>query len=150
MKYRTLWVALGIQRPRPQHSPQEAEALRRWARGRRSLVEVGVAEGASAAVLRSVMHEEGDLFLVDPFHLSRNPFFNTGLVAALRTVNRVKRGRVHLIKATSLEAASRWDRSLDPVFIDADHRYEAVRADWLAWSRFVVPGGVVLFHDAIP
>lgn len=39
---------------------------------------------------------------------------------------------------------------LDFVFIDGDHTYDGVRADWLAWSPLVRPGGVVAFHDTWP
>lgn len=48
----------------------------------------------------------------------------------------------------SLEA-SRWlkDGTLDAVFIDADHSYEAVRADIEAWRRNVKPGGILAGHD---
>lgn len=38
----------------------------------------------------------------------------------------------------------------DFLFIDGDHTYEGVRADWLAWSPLVRPGGVVAFHDTWP
>lgn len=147
--YRTFWVALGLIEARAQHSPKEAEALTRWSRGLHPLVEVGVAEGASAAVLRASMDPNGALWLIDPFHLSRNPFFNTALMAARRTANRVRRGRVHFVVGWSLDVAAHWDRLVDFVFIDADHRYESVIADWRAWSRFVVPGGIVAFHDAL-
>lgn len=44
-------------------------------------------------------------------------------------------------------------RALGPfdfVFIDGDHTYEGVRADWLAWSPLVRPGGLVAFHDTWP
>jgi hypothetical protein len=33
------------------------------------------------------------------------------------------------------------------VFIDGDHSYGASRDDFGARSRFVVPGGLVAFHD---
>lgn len=38
----------------------------------------------------------------------------------------------------------------DFVFIDGDHTYDGVRADWLAWSPLVRMGGVVAFHDTWP
>lgn len=38
----------------------------------------------------------------------------------------------------------------DFAFIDGDHSYEGVRADWLAWSPLIRPGGLVAFHDTWP
>lgn len=37
--------------------------------------------------------------------------------------------------------------AIDFLFIDGDHSYEGVRADWLVWSPVVRPGGIVAFHD---
>ena len=39
------------------------------------------------------------------------------------------------------------DAPYDFIFIDGDHRYEAVRADWENFSPMVAPGGVFAFHD---
>lgn len=38
----------------------------------------------------------------------------------------------------------------DWVFIDADHTYSAVKADWENFSPMVSPGGAVAFHDIFP
>lgn len=38
---------------------------------------------------------------------------------------------------------------LDMLFIDGDHRYEAVLVDWLLYSNLVSPGGIIAFHDAV-
>jgi cephalosporin hydroxylase len=35
----------------------------------------------------------------------------------------------------------------DFIFIDGDHRYEPVKADWENYSPMVAPGGVFAFHD---
>lgn len=35
----------------------------------------------------------------------------------------------------------------DMLFIDGDHSYEGVMADWLLYSHLVAPGGIVAFHD---
>jgi predicted O-methyltransferase YrrM len=49
---------------------------------------------------------------------------------------------VFLIRAESVKAAALFaDASLHAVFLDADHSEEAVRADVLAWSQKVAPGG---------
>ena len=37
--------------------------------------------------------------------------------------------------------------TIDFVFIDGDHSYEACKADILAWVPFVKRGGVIAFHD---
>ena len=41
-------------------------------------------------------------------------------------------------------------RPLDLLFIDGDHIYEGVRADFEAFSRLVRPGGLIGFHDIVP
>jgi cephalosporin hydroxylase len=61
---------------------------------------------------------------------------------------------LHLLRGSShdpelIEAA----RDLGPyefVFIDADHTYQAVRADWDNFRPMVARGGVVAFHDIVP
>lgn len=35
----------------------------------------------------------------------------------------------------------------DFIFIDADHRYEPVKADWENFRGMIAPGGVFAFHD---
>jgi predicted O-methyltransferase YrrM len=40
-----------------------------------------------------------------------------------------------------------WNKSIDLLFIDAGHTYEAVSADYHAWKDFVRVGGFIAFHD---
>lgn len=49
----------------------------------------------------------------------------------------------------TVEAASMCG-PFDFAFIDADHSYAGVRADWLGWSHLIRPGGIVAFHDTWP
>ncbi len=39
------------------------------------------------------------------------------------------------------------DEKLDFLFIDGDHSYEGVRNDYVMYSPFVRPGGIIAFHD---
>jgi len=64
--------------------------------------------------------------------------------------------RMHLLRAnshahSSLERvrAILLDRSLDVLFIDGDHTYEGVKADWQMYGPLVAPGGLIAFHDLI-
>src|SRR5690606_33262491 len=56
--------------------------------------------------------------------------------------------RVSLIRNFSVKAAEKW--SAGPVgllFVDGDHRYDAVRADVSAWARHLAPDAVIAFDD---
>ena len=139
---------LGLRPVLAQHTAAEHEALKRWAAGRSALVEIGVAEGVSALALRESMPGDGTLYLIDPFHLSRFSALNFIKRAAHRAVESCPRGKVVWIEKLSTEAVQTWNTPIDLLLIDGDHSKEGVQRDWDDWSRFVVPGGVVMFHDA--
>ncbi|MCB1079580.1 MAG: class I SAM-dependent methyltransferase [Verrucomicrobiae bacterium] len=53
-----------------------------------------------------------------------------------------------MVRATSAEAAPGFaEDSLDFVYIDAQHHYEAVREDLELWHPKVRPGGILAGHD---
>jgi len=131
-----------------QHTHAEDTALREWASGRSRLVEIGVAEGASALTLRQAMSPQGILWLIDPFHLSRVQRLNAMKRVAHRAINNINNGRVVWINKFSLEAVEGWVDPIDFLFLDGDHSEVGVQKDWDAWHQYVIPGGVVAFHDA--
>jgi predicted O-methyltransferase YrrM len=54
------------------------------------------------------------------------------------------------VVSDSLAAAQKLESmrgTIDLVFIDGDHAYEACKADIVAWAPFVKRGGVMAFHD---
>jgi hypothetical protein len=139
---------LGLRPALAQHTAAEHVAFRKWAGGCKCVVEIGVAEGVSALALREGMAEDGTLYLIDPFHLSRVPALNFIKRVAQRTVNGSSRGRVVWIEKFSQDAAREWNESIDLILIDGDHAEAAVERDWHDWSCYVRPGGAVVFHDA--
>jgi predicted O-methyltransferase YrrM len=144
----SVFAWLGIRPVLGQHTAAEHEALIKWASGRSILVEIGVAEGASAVALRGAMSPSGTLVLIDPFHLSRIRAINTTRRAAHRAVRGCRNGRVRWIEEFSSVAANNWKGPIDFLFIDGDHSETGVGQDWDRWHRHVAPSGIVAFHDA--
>lgn len=53
--------------------------------------------------------------------------------------------KTNYILKNSLEVE--WTLPVKMLFIDSDHRYEHVKAEWNKYSPFIVKGGWVFFHD---
>lgn len=145
---RHVFGALGLRPCAAQHSQAEAELLMTSAAGAHTVVELGVAEGGSAAELRSVMAADGHLFLVDPYE--PGPMrVSMAMIVARRTVGRVSGPDVTWLRARSDEAVAGWGTPIDFLFIDADHSYERASSDWRMWAPFVPVGGHVAMHDSV-
>jgi MMP 1-O-methyltransferase len=43
-----------------------------------------------------------------------------------------------------------WQTQLSLVFIDGSHAYESVLTDYHTWSKHIIPGGSLVFHDIFP
>ena len=143
-----VYAWLGLRPFLAQHTAAEHAALQRWALGRTTLAEIGVAEGVSALALREAMSPDGTLYLIDPFHLSRSPRLNFTRRAAHKIVASCRRGKATWIEKFSHDVAKDWKEPLDLIVIDGDHSEKGVQVDWNDWNRFVKPGGIAIFHDA--
>jgi len=142
------FAMMGLRLPIAQHTEVEHDALMRYAKSARVAVEIGVAEGASAAGIREAMPGDGTLYLIDPFHLSRIPALNFVKRAAHRTVRSTGGAKAVWIEAFSTDAVRSWNIPFNFLLIDGDHREEGVEKDWLQWSRHADAGAVIAFHDA--
>lgn len=60
----------------------------------------------------------------------------------------IKEGQVTPIRGESREVAKAWSREIGGLFIDGAHDANSVLADYLGWSKWLVPGGWIAFHDA--
>lgn len=146
LRDRPLGALIRLREPKGQHTEAEALALARYSTGARNVVEIGVAEGVSASLMRQTMDPTGSLWLVDPY-LSRYPISPARMVAK-RTVRRLGRAAVIWVRQFSYDAAKTWNQPIDLLFIDGDHQEQACERDWLDWSGQVRQGGVVAFHDS--
>jgi hypothetical protein len=140
------WVGL-----RPivaQHTAAEHTALQKYSHDRLNVAEIGVAEGASALALRDGMSAKGNLYLIDPFHLSRFPRLNFMRRTARRVMSDAENPRIFWIESFSHAAAGEWNKPIDFLLIDGDHSEEAVQRDWDDWHCHVVDDGIIAFHDS--
>ena len=118
--------------------------------------------GRSTAFLAagSKMAGREHVFAVDHFrgsieHQAGGAFANPTLVKTGTTFERFEQNLQRLglndyvtpIQNSSVQAADRWTGPIRLLFIDGDHAYESVRQDFEAWSPFVVPHGLICFHD---
>lgn len=124
--------------------------------GRVRVVEVGTWMGktalkmleAGAAEVHCVDHWEGT---DDPEDKCRTPALLMGhseLYKAFReSVGDKLHNGIEPHVGTSLHWAKSWPWQAELIFIDADHREAAVRADIAAWAPYVRPGGILCGHD---
>ncbi len=111
-------------------------------------VEVGSYAGRSAAYLAVELFKVASeskwprLDLVDTFTAGPG---REAVIASLAPAKPLIGG---VFSGDSAGAATMYgDASLDWVYIDADHHYEAVRRDILAWLPKVKQGGIIAGHD---
>jgi predicted O-methyltransferase YrrM len=124
----------------------EAAALRELAAGARSgIVEIGVFDGGTTAVLASAARVP--VFGIDPLIPdSMNPSL-VGLEEAIRA-NLAFSRRFTFIKDYSFNAARTWNEPFDLIFVDGDHSYEGVRRDVDDWLPLLDDGGLLVLHDS--
>lgn len=123
--------------------------------GLRVGAEIGVAEGRFSAGLLSLCPDLR-LWAFDDYRPGYKTWMGTEWDAAAQEANKATflailprfARRLTFVEKSSLEAAA-WldDGALDFVFIDADHDYDAVKADIAAWTPKVRPGGFITGHD---
>jgi predicted O-methyltransferase YrrM len=131
--------------------------IERVARPNCVMAEIGCWEGeGSTQVFLSTMPETGKLLCVDTWRGSPNVRQHQEVIAHENVLNsfmtkvEATRGSIEVqsFVSSSVSAASLIrDKSLDLVFIDADHGYDAVRQDILAWMPKVKSGGIICGHD---
>ena len=145
-----LWQ-LGWARPNIQTSDAERDCIARHSSGKKSIAEIGVWHGVTTCRLRRAMDPEGVLMAVDPY-LPGKLGYSAPRIIAQREVSRVAGGTVNWLRTTGEDAARRMSaansRTFDFVFIDGDHTYESLQADWEGWSKLIAPGGIVALHDS--
>ena len=85
------------------------------------------------------------LLSIDPWFTDK-PDAKKARRTAYKTLTPYK--NCQIIEKTSMMAACDVpDKSLDFVYIDGDHSFDAVMCDLIEWTKRVKPGGIVSGHD---
>jgi len=146
-------------------STREALALYRGVRSvgveSPTVVELGTWWGRSAYVLAKAIQEigGGELHCVDPFDYggdlpSSEKYYSYGsnhhptpAEVRQRLVGYGLDDLVQVHVSPSVELAACWQKKVDFLFVDANHEYSHVRADFHAWERHLSPGALIALHD---
>lgn len=119
--------------------------LARTGPGEGVIVEIGSWKGLSTIYLAAGSKRAGRerITAVDLFDFSMPEFQSNVIRAGVADW-------IDPVVGASATVASEWDgRPIRLLFIDGDHAYDHVRRDFEAWGRWVVPGGTIVFHDAL-
>jgi predicted O-methyltransferase YrrM len=131
----------------------EAALLYRLAHGvpaGSTVAEIGRFKGGSTLLLAAALPESAHLYSYDLHAAVETDVPGAHLDDELRKVLARYRlePRVDLVVGNS-HTVEHPPGSLALLFVDGDHSYDGVRADWLHWRDQVAPGGHLLFHDAV-
>ena len=121
-----------------------------------SFVEVGSWLGKSTSFLLDNKKENQTVTCVDTWKGSENELETNHKLAKETDIFEIFKENLGdreytAIRLPSVEAAEQFeDGSLDVVFIDAEHTYNALKADIAAWAPKVKKGGYLAGHDYHP
>lgn len=117
-------------------------------------VEVGVWKGRSLISVLDIIVNNSlttwgvDNFSQEAFHPAQVEEINTLRNDLFSNLEKFNFDKEHFINLPSIKAAKLFeDKSLDFVFIDGSHTYEAVTEDLAAWFPKIKQGGVMTGHD---
>lgn len=129
-------------------------------------VEIGSWKGRSAAYMGVEIINSGKKIKLDCIDLWSDELFNGNSIENLNTSDPIYSSYdgvlmnlflkniepvssvINVVRKDSSEAAKLYqDKSLEFVFIDADHTYEGVKKDIIAWLPKVKSGGILAGHD---
>ena len=113
-----------------------------------NLVEIGAYLGASACFLAAAAREiDGKLFCVDTWQNDAMSEGTRDTYADFLHNTRMYARWITPLRGDSTTLAPSFNHQIDLLFIDADHSYQAVKADLAAWAPKVRSGGWVVMHD---
>jgi predicted O-methyltransferase YrrM len=115
------------------------------------VLEVGSYLGASTCFLAAGLHgEKASIVCIDTWQNETMPDgIHDTLEAFEKNVKAARHQITFIRKASSNVSEQELDGQFDLIFLDGDHSYKQVRADFELASGVLAPGGVLAFHDSL-
>jgi len=124
------------------------DKIAHWLPDNCRIIEVGVANGASASYLAKKLQTMGKpfkMFWVDGMQYGGYEQYGTIRDAISEYL---LDGDVSVMPMNSLDASCKFnDKSLDFVFLDSSHEYEQTKAEIRLWQHKLKDGGILAGHD---
>ena len=110
-----------------------------------AIVEIGVLFGTTTKILLD--NSKCLVYGIDPIIPDS---MDDKLIGSVEKINelRVNNSRFIFIQDYSYNVIKNWKQLIDYIFIDGDHRYDAVRQDFNDWFPHVKQSGIIAFHDS--
>jgi predicted O-methyltransferase YrrM len=113
-----------------------------------TIAEIGRYKGGSTMLIAAAMDPDATLWSYDVHVKLAETGADSDAEVELALARYGLEDRVHLLVADSKTAPPPAD-GCRLVFVDGDHAYASVRGDYENWRGAVLPGGHLLFHDAV-
>lgn len=127
-----------------QTHPNERACLCRHVAQSKHAVEIGTFMGLTAAEMARTLPDNATLYCVDPYPGRGEPLKQI----ALRQIRRAGVShKVRMINSDSTRAVAILPIHVDFFFVDGDHSFEGLAADWKVVKQLLRPGGLAAFHD---
>ncbi len=120
----------------------------------KTVVEIGTAHGGTLFLWCRLAHPEATIVSLDlpgGIHGGGYPYWKSWIYRRFPVGSQ----HLHLMRGDShkpemfaqLKSVLPGDGKVDFLFIDGDHTYDGVKADFEMYSGLVRPGGLIVFHD---
>ena len=137
-------VFIGAEQPITQVTDLELKCLLKYVQETGVVVEIGCYEGSTTAAIAK--NTKGRVYSIDPFFPGRLGFCYGEWVAKF-TRRRQKLRNIEFLKGYSYDIAANFHESVDLLFVDANHTFDAVKRDWEDWFPKVRNHGIIAMHD---
>jgi hypothetical protein len=126
----------------------EVSTLCRYAQAaKEGIIEIGVLDGGTTREIG--LFSRAPIYGIDPLigdSMDNNLIGNEAIIRR----NMAFYPRFRFFRDYSYHLARDWREPFDLLWIDGDHRYEAVARDFADWFPKLTSGGIVAFHDSAP